>query len=156
MIIYPPKPYFDNPFGWPSYFLAGSIEMGAAENWQEKVCKAINSKRIVIYNPRRKSWDSSWKQEITNPVFKQQVEWEMDMLTLADIRLFYFAPGTKSPITLLELGLIADFHKDTTLVCCPQGFWRKGNVDIVCERYQIEQVPTLDALINRAKNYIYG
>jgi hypothetical protein len=23
------------------------------------------------------------------------------------------------------------------LVCCPEGFWRKGNVDIVCEKYNV-------------------
>jgi len=65
----------------------------------------------------------------------------------------YFDSNTKSPITLLELGLFTkvDKHLGTTqkvVVCCPEGFYRKGNVDIVCERYNIIQVPTLDILIS--------
>ncbi len=54
----------------------------------------------------------------------------------------YFDPNTKSPISLLELGLYAASDKLT--VCCPEGFWRKGNVDIVCERYGVEQVDTIE------------
>lgn len=60
----------------------------------------------------------------------------------------YFDPSTKSPISLLELGLYARAGK--MIVCCPDGFWRKGNVDIVCFRHKIKQVQTLDALINMA------
>jgi hypothetical protein len=47
----------------------------------------------------------------------------------------YFDPNTKSPISLLELGLFASSKK--LIVCCPDGFWRKGNVRIVCELYNI-------------------
>jgi hypothetical protein len=32
------------------------------------------------------------------------------------------------------------------LVCCPPGYWRKGNVDVVCARYSIPQLPTLAEL----------
>ena len=47
----------------------------------------------------------------------------------------YFDPETKSPISLLELGLFANSGK--IHVICPEGFWRKGNVDIVCDEYNI-------------------
>jgi hypothetical protein len=57
----------------------------------------------------------------------------------------YFDKDTKSPITLLELGLFA--RGGTIIVCCPEGYWRKGNVDVVCEKYDIVQVDTLDKLI---------
>ena len=57
----------------------------------------------------------------------------------------YFDPETKSPITLLELGLYARSGK--LVVCCPHGFWRRGNVDIVCDRYGVDQVKLLDTLI---------
>lgn len=53
----------------------------------------------------------------------------------ADIIAVYFDPNTLSPITLLELGLHAASGK--LIVCCPDGFWRKGNVRIVCERFNI-------------------
>jgi hypothetical protein len=50
-----------------------------------------------------------------------------------------------SPVTLLEMGLHARSKK--LVVCCPDGFWRKGNVDIVCERYGIQQVENLTQII---------
>lgn len=130
-----------------SIFLAGSIEMDKAENWQNKIITYFDDNEITFFNPRRDCWDASWKQEISNPKFKEQVSWELDALDQADVIVMYFDPATKSPISLLELGLFANSKK--LVVCCPEGFWRKGNVDIVCERYMVEQVPTLEILINK-------
>ena len=128
-----------------SIFLAGSIEMGKAENWQQKVERLLADEIVTIFNPRKDDWDNSWIQSIDNPNFKEQVVWELGALDLADIIAMYFDPSTISPISLLELGLFADSGK--LIVCCPEGFWRKGNVDIVCERYNIEQVPNLGDLV---------
>ena len=137
-----------------SVFLAGSIEMNKAENWQERITKALTDlKSVVVLNPRRDDWDSSWIQSIENPKFKQQVEWELKAMENADAVVVYFDPNTKSPITLLELGLRAK-SPGFTLVYCPEGFWRKGNVDIVCKRYGIEQVENEKTLIERLRFYI--
>ena len=111
-------------------FLAGSIEMGSAEPWQDEIVKMF-SHDVIFYNPRRVDWDSTWFE--SSDQFKQQVNWELDMLSDADVILLYFDPSTKSPISLLELGLFARSEK--LIVCCPDGFWRKGNVKIVCERF---------------------
>lgn len=119
-------------------FLAGSIEMGVAENWQTKVEKSLAGRDITILNPRRDSWDSSWVQSIDNPRFKEQVEWELSAQEKADYIFMYFDPATKSPISLMELGLFAKSGK--LIVYCPEGYWRKGNVDIVCERYGVKRV----------------
>lgn len=128
-------------------FLAGSIEMGAAEQWQQHVVDRFKDiDDVIIMNPRRDDWDASWVQSIDNPQFRQQVEWELDHLDCADVIIMYFSPETKSPITLLELGLYAPSRKLT--VCCPEGYWRKGNVDVVCERYGILQFDTLDELLD--------
>lgn len=32
------------------------------------------------------------------------------------------------------------------VVCCPEGFWRRGNVQVVCGRYGVKLVETLDEL----------
>ena len=121
-------------------FLAGSIEMGKAENWQDKVTNIISEwetyrqgkTEVKILNPRRDDWDSSWEQSINNPQFKEQVEWELSALEASNVIVLWFDPTTKSPISLLELGLFAGSSK--MVVYCPDGFWRKGNVDIVCEQ----------------------
>lgn len=121
--------------GHKSVFLAGSIEMGKAVDWQTDIVSRFPD-GVTFLNPRRDDWDSSWVQKIDNPQFNEQVTWELDNLAAADIIFLYFAPGTQSPISLLELGLFAKENKNM-IVCCPEGFWRKGNVDIVCKRYGI-------------------
>ncbi len=129
-----------------SIFLAGSIEMGTAENWQDQIVRALEEvNNLVIYNPRRDDWDSSWEQSIDNEQFNEQVTWELKHLEKATVIPIYFSPGTKAPITLLEFGLFA--RSDKLIVCCPEGFWRKGNVDIVCRDYDIRQVGTINGLI---------
>lgn len=137
----------------PKIFLAGSIEMGKADNWQFRVESELDE-YAIIFNPRRDDWDSTWIQSIDNPKFREQVEWELDALHLSDIIAMYFDPNTMSPISLLELGLFARTGK--MIVCCPDGYWRKGNVDIVCKRYDVKQVDTLEQLIEAAKDIIIG
>jgi hypothetical protein len=119
--------------------------MGKAENWQKWFEESIAHLDVQILNPRRDDWDSSWEQSIDNPKFYEQVQWELGALSEASHIVMYFSPGTHSPISLLELGLYAQSKK--LIVCCPEGFWRKGNVDIVCRRYGIKQVPTLEDLL---------
>lgn len=125
-------------------FLAGSIEMGKAEDWQKRIENAFRKSDVTFFNPRRDDWDSSWTQDQSNPEFNYQVNWEMNKLEQADVIFMYFSPETKSPISLLELGLHAS---DNIIVCCPKGFWRKGNVDIVCTRYKIPLFETLEDAI---------
>ncbi|MDH7444323.1 nucleoside 2-deoxyribosyltransferase domain-containing protein [Aquimarina sp. 2201CG14-23] len=132
-----------------SVFLAGSIEVGVAENWQDIIIRELSKDNVTLLNPRRVSWDASWKQEIENPVFKEQVNWELEALEKSEMIIMYFDKNTKSPITLLELGLFARSGK--LVVCCPDGFWRKGNVDVVCERYKVLQISSLKELINEVK-----
>lgn len=147
MIIYPPNPI---PLVGKSIFLAGSIEQNMAENWQEKIIQNINHDYLIILNPRRKDWDSAWKEDIENPKFNEQVNWELKGLEHSDLIVMYFDPKTKSPISLLELGLWANSGK--IIVCCPNGYWKKGNVDIVCKKFNIIQVANMTELINYLKN----
>lgn len=127
-------------------FLAGSIEMGKANNWQTKVEEHFKDRNgIVLFNPRRDDWDSSWEQSINNAQFYTQVRWELDHLESSDDIIMHFEPNTMSPISLLELGLYADSGK--LLVSCPDGFWRKGNVEIVCEQYGIMCYNSIEELL---------
>lgn len=150
-----------------SLFLAGSIEMGSAIDWQKQVEDSFSSYDIAIYNPRRDDWDSSWTQSIENEQFYHQVTWELQHQERASAILLYFAPDTKSPISLLELGLfgtqisnagVAAFGireeisgNDRLHVVCPDEFWRQGNVEIVCRRYGIPYFKELAPAINEIK-----
>ena len=124
----------------PGVFMAGSIDQGTAVNWQQDIICALAPMDldIVILNPRRDHWDPTWDQDDSNPEFVKQVNWELNAMAKADMVVMYFAPGSKSPITLLELGLFAASGK--LVVSCPHGFWRKGNVDVVCKRNKIKMV----------------
>lgn len=107
--------------------------MGAAPDWQPQVVAALSDLPITVLNPRRPDWDRTIPQSIKEPRFKEQVVWELDGLERADLVLLYLAPGTVSPISLLELGLFR-YSKDL-IVCCPPGFARKGNVEVVLDYY---------------------
>lgn len=123
-------------------FLAGSIEMGTVEDWQSKVVERFKDHSVTFYNPRRDEWDSSWKQEQKETKFNEQVNWEMNNLEDCDLIFMYLHPETKAPISLLELGLHAAGGK--MIVVCPYGFWRKGNVEIVCARHNIPMFNDLE------------
>lgn len=137
-------------------FLAGTIEMGNSIDWQQKIIEDFQEyyqdKEITILNPRRKDWDSSWVQTIENEQFSGQVNWELDALEASDFIIMFFDKNSKSPISMLELGLFADSKK--MLVCCEEGFWRKGNIDIVCKRKGIPTFETIDHLIAALKTKI--
>jgi hypothetical protein len=122
-------------FNEPMIFLAGSIEMGKAGPWQDELVEEFKDYPITFLNPRRSDWDSSWEQSIDNTKFAQQVNWELDGLLIADHVVFYFQPDTLSPISMMELGVcVTEHYPENLFVCCPSGFWRKGNVDILCAR----------------------
>lgn len=141
IVLKPPVP-IKTDLKHPMMFLAGSIEMGSAVDWQTKVEKKFGPLDGVILNPRRDAWDSSWIQSINNPVFNEQVSWELRGLQLSDIVMFYFVPETMSPVSMMELGLLAGLGAmshgwQRLYVCCPQRFWRKGNIDIMCKEFDI-------------------
>jgi len=129
-------------------FLAGSIEMGVASRWQQRVLDEFKHYGdVTFFNPRRTDWDSSWEQTVTNPQFKEQVNWELDALDKCDMIIMYFDPNTLSPITLLEFGrYVGDVNK-SMLICCPDVFWRKGNIEVMCERYNRKLLDNFDDLL---------
>ncbi len=140
--------------------LFGSIEMGRAVDWQEQLTVMLSSvgSNTVLLNPRCEQWNSDWAQSIKNPDFKNQVNWELTAGEIADLVIVFFQPDTKAPISFGELCMAAVRKPQDTIVCCPEGYWRKGNVDVVCERYKIEQVVSLqqmaDAILHREQSWI--
>jgi hypothetical protein len=134
-----------------SIFLAGTIDMGNSIDWQQKVIDALSEyENLDLYNPRRSSWDSSWEQTIENEQFKHQVDWELTHLEKCDLAILFLAPNSMSPISLLELGLF----KDKMIICCPEGFYRKGNVDVVADRYGIPVFEDFDSFLVEIKSQL--
>lgn len=136
----------------PKVYLGGSIDMGGAPDWQADVIAALEGDDVIVLNPRRPDWNTDWAPEASEPHFRQQVEWELAALEAADVILLHLAADTKSPISLLELGLHAGSGK--LIVHCAEGYWRKGNVDITAERYGMERVDAIDELIPAVRRRI--
>lgn len=68
------------------------------------------------------------------------VDWQKNVA-----ELFEKAPGNKSPITLLELGLFAKSGK--LHVVCTEGFYRYDNVRITCAKYGVPVYASLTEAI---------
>lgn len=123
-------------------FLAGTIDMGNSVDWQARLKEYFSGKegRYILYNPRRGSWNGGADGEM-----EYQVNWELEHLEKADIIIMNILGSSKSPITLLEMGLHARSGK--LYVACEPSFYRYDNVRITCAYYGIPLYPSLDALL---------
>jgi len=130
-------------------FLAGSIEMGKAEDWQAEMTEFFNLHDWGVFNPRRDDWDPTWVQDFENPQFAQQVNWELNGLDNADLILMNFVPNTISPISLYEFGRYSTSGKMS--VVCPAGYFRKGNVEIGCHK---DNLPLFESLKDYKKYFV--
>lgn len=111
--------YFEapnNPEFWPSIkkddslFIAGSIT-GTAD-WQSKIIdlKPITFAPTIrecyhVFNPRRANYNTL----IPGEEFRQ-IHWEYHSIEHCGHILFWFAPETVAPITLLEVGSAFNTH----------------------------------------------
>lgn len=138
-------------------FLAGSIEMGTqAEKWQERLAKDLKDEKVILFNPRRDDWDSSWVQDPTpGTQFHQQVNWEIDHIRRSDLVVFYFDPETQSPITLMELGYCIGTGKPI-VICCPKEYFRCGNVTIMARLVGVTPVETYEEFVSKIRIKISG
>jgi hypothetical protein len=138
-----------------SIFLAGTIDMGNSKDWQHQVIERfkelaethkneIENKNgsIHLYNPRRIEGFGSDKAEL-----EYQVNWELDHLENANIIIMNLLPNSKSPISLMEIGLFARSRK--LVIICPPEFYRYDNVRIVAERYNIKLYNNIDEFFNK-------
>jgi hypothetical protein len=131
--------------GQKTIFLAGTTSKTSDEDWRETLSGALGDLDITIFNPFRADWDGSWKEDLADSRFKEQVEWELEMQDHADLIVVYLHPESLAPISLLELGLCARSGK--AIVVCPEGYWKRGNVQAVCQRFNLTLVDNADDLI---------
>ncbi|KAF2499461.1 hypothetical protein BU16DRAFT_272252 [Lophium mytilinum] len=133
----------------PSVFLAGSIEMGKAVEWQSNMTDHLKPAPVTVLNPRCGNWDPNTVSDISDPTFRGQVEWELEAMNKATVIAMYLDENTVSPISLLELGLFATSGK--LIVCCPRAFWRKGNVQVMAKAYGFPLLDTYEEFLPMVK-----
>jgi hypothetical protein len=157
LVIKPGAPIRSGPSNWPHLFLAGTIDQGNSVDWQSTVPEFYKTKDIedvVLVNPRRDNWNPSVEQSITDPEFHAQVSFELGHIEQVDAVAMWLVPGSLSPISLAEFGLLCGMksagHINRLIVGCPAGFWRKGNVEMMTDRYGIPLVDTIDELLEES------
>lgn len=120
-------------------YLAGAIDMGEADNWQERVIARLkNIDNLVLVNPRRAHFTSDTELE--------QIAWELDAMEAADLIMLWLPAASKAPISLLELGLYARSGK--LRVGAEIGFYRMMNVALTASRYGVPLCYKLEELID--------
>lgn len=126
-----------------SIFLAGSIELGKSENWRETFYKEFNDySDAILLDPVIDNWN-----KLQNPA--EQINWEQDMLEVSDVIAMYINPNTKSPISLMEFGQFIKSKK--LIICCPEGFWKREYLEVMCERNDITLFDNFPDFINKVK-----
>ena len=128
-----------------SIFLAGTTDEDISRNWQSTVERELFDLDVTILNPKRDTWFTSKDQTVNNVDFKSQVEWELEGLERADLVLLCLMGGSQSPISLIEFGLTAKEEK--LIIYCEKDFWKYGNIEVVCNRYEIPMAKSIDELI---------
>jgi hypothetical protein len=146
-------------------FLGGSIDMGAARDWQSEVIQRaydFENRDITFYNPRRNGVFSG-EQSIHNDAFATQVNWEMDRIQKCDIFLMFITAESKAPISLGEfyfaLGNFLDTDipvadKTRIVVGVEPGFWRRGNIEVMCDRFSVPLLDNLDDVVYALESHI--
>lgn len=128
-------------------FLAGTIDMGNSIDWQQELYSVFCSLygRFILFNPRQEHWDADRPGEMD-----YQVRWELEHLEDADIIIMNILGNSKSPISLLEMGLHA--HSGKMHVICEPDFYRHDNVRITCDFYGIPLYPSMDSFLKEFTN----
>lgn len=116
-------------------FLGGTIDNGDSIDWQSELIKTIEGVELArpthIYNPRRAEWPSADNHHEID----KQIDWELYHLERSNLIVMNILADSKSPISLMEIGLFAKEGK--LMVFCPKTFYRYDNVRKVCERYSL-------------------
>lgn len=128
-----------------SVFLAGTISTDDGHDWRELVTTALFEVPVTIYDPYRKGWDSTWREDIDFAPYREQVEWELERQEKADMVVLYFGPATQAPVSMLEFGLCARVP-GKAIVLCSEGYCKRGYVQVVCRKYGVEMVDSVDEL----------
>lgn len=123
---------------YATVFLGGTIDNGDSPNWQQELTDFYKDKDngLILANPRRGDWD----KDATEETLREQIKWELDMMESADLIIFNILPSSKSPITLMEIGLHVRRTDCRVVVFCAKDYYRYMNVKEVCDRYKVELV----------------
>ncbi|CAL2083375.1 nucleoside 2-deoxyribosyltransferase domain-containing protein [Tenacibaculum sp. 190524A02b] len=111
------------------YFLAGSIDYQSKTPWRKTIIEK-SSKRIHFFDPTNKN-----HHNLSDTEMKNQIEWELNTLELSDKIILNFLGYSKSPISLVEMGLYAQSGK--LIIICPPEFYQNRYMYPLASKYNI-------------------
>jgi len=126
-----------------SIFLAGSMDHRQEHSWRDEIIGEFGSHHI--FDPTHAQHD-----DLSNAELKHHIMWELEAMQQSDFILLNFLKDSKSPISLVELGLYAQSGK--LIVVCPQEFYKHNYVHILCEKYSTPIFNTLKEAKTLLKN----
>ena len=99
-----------------------------------------NDGRYLFFNPRRAAGLDGTTEDM-----HYQIRWELEHLEKADLIVMNILGTSKSPITLLEMGI--HIRSGKLHVACEPTFYRYDNVKVTCEQYGVPLYSSLDELL---------
>ncbi|PNY26091.1 Uncharacterized protein TCAP_03973 [Tolypocladium capitatum] len=132
-------------------FLGGTTSATPSGDWRQRLAASLAAHPVALLNPRRADWDATWREDLSDPRWAEQVAWELDMQERADVLVFLLHAVSDAPVSLLELGLCVNDPGKRVVVCALDGYPRRGNVEAVCRRYGRELVRTEEELRDSLK-----
>lgn len=123
---------------------------------------------LTVYDPRRPDWGADWRNDAACAPFAEQTAWELARAEAADVVVFYFGAATDAPVSLLELGLAVGRRYGgvrpgggggpgaAVVVCVDPAYRKRGNVQMVCQRYGVELVEDFDELAGAVARKLEG
>ena len=134
-----------------SLFLGGTIDDGKSEDWQKKVVEFFDQTKnefLTIFNPRDSEWDLECSQSDSEPRFRKQVDWEQDGLKHSSLILMYFVGGSRSIISMCELGQYSKSGK--LIVVADKDYFKRGNIEVLSRRDGFILLDNLEAGVDLA------
>ena len=130
-----------------SIFLAGTIDCGNSPDWQHDYVEKLkeNVKKLpgilYVYNPRRDSGEGIQPGDIEE--MNYQITWELEHMEKASKIYMRILGDSKSPISLLELGLWAGKDPTKIVVCCDPSYYRYQNIAVTCKKSSVMMIAEL-------------
>jgi len=136
-------------------YLGGSIDKKYGSPWHRNIISFISSKlgresKLTIYNPKREEWDKDWPAD--SKVIDEQALWELKAMEHADLIFMFFESSCSSSVGMMQLGLNAKEGK--LVVVCERHFWKKRDVDVICETYGVPRYDSIAVGIGEVRDFI--
>lgn len=120
----------------------------------------------TIIDPYNPTWDSTWREDPSDNKFVEQVAFESHGLEIADIVVVGFmGPAVRGGkvgaggSALVELGIVLERGGEDRMrivVGVEEGFWKKGYVRVLCERFGVRCTGGLEELVAAVMEELVG